>query len=170
VFAQVRAALAQGRERFGFRLVHFSVQSDQLQLIVEARDGQALARGMQGLCIRVARASNAVIGRKGKLFADRYEARSLTTPREVRLALGSLLFNAKKHARAPEGSAGFVDPCSSAPWFDGFERAIELEFDARAVRAKWERQSDGDEPPVVAPRTLLLRSGWKRLGLLDGSE
>jgi putative transposase len=87
VFPVVRKALAAGRERFGFRLVHFSVQSNPLHLIAEARDRRALQRGIQGLSIRVARVVNREFERKGRLFADRYHARALKTPREVRLAL-----------------------------------------------------------------------------------
>ena len=188
IFGQVRGALAGGRARFGFRLVHFSVQSNHLHLIAEARDrlALALARGMQGLCIRVARAANGAIGRSGRLFADRYHARALKTPRQVRFALRYVLLNAKKHARAPQGSAGapvkrrttasraplagFVDACSSAPWFAGFARPSELVFGARSARWAWEQASNGDEPPVAAPRTWLLRIGWKRAGPFDTDD
>src|SRR5688572_19214074 len=51
-------AFASGSERFGFRLIHYSIQSTHLHLIVEAADARALSRGMQGLSIRVARALN----------------------------------------------------------------------------------------------------------------
>ena len=180
VFGKVRGALAQGQARFGFRLVHFSVQSNHLHLIAEARDRLSLARGMQGLCIRIARAANLAIGRKGRLFAERYHARSLKTPREVRFALRYVLLNARKHGRRAPGSAGpthgvaplagFVDACSSAPWFAGFERPRELAFGARAARERWRRQSNSDVPPVAEPRTWLLRIGWKRLGPFDIDE
>src|SRR5262245_29007489 len=60
--AQVRpvifTALAAGAERFGFRLVHFSVQTNHLHLLAEARDRRALARGVKGLLVRLARALN----------------------------------------------------------------------------------------------------------------
>lgn len=208
VFSAVRAALARGKQHFGFSLVHFSVQRDHLHLIAEANDRRALARGMQGLSIRVARAVNARLGRKGKLFADRYHARALKTPRTVRLALRYVLLNVRKHAGAPQGSArlpvsrrtdplrgplgpaeppvhhraspnvsvqhrnsppppGFLDACSSAPWFTGFARPPELVFGARSARGGWERASGSSEPPVVAPESWLLRSGWKRAGPFD---
>src|SRR6266568_3894393 len=57
-FRAIAPALAAGRERFGFRLVHFSVQANHLHLVAEADDGRALARGMQGLGVRVAKALN----------------------------------------------------------------------------------------------------------------
>ena len=41
----LREAFAAGRERGGFRLVHYSVQQGHLHLMVEASDPQALSRG-----------------------------------------------------------------------------------------------------------------------------
>ena len=87
LFEQVRLALAAGRERFGFRLVHFSVQSNHLHLIAEAQHGRALALGMQGLSVRLARAVNRALGRRGRLLADRYHTRALKTPRAVHFAV-----------------------------------------------------------------------------------
>jgi putative transposase len=181
LFAVVRRALAAGKAQFGFSLVHFSVQRDHLHLIAEAQDRRALARGVQGLSIRVARAVNRQLERTGRLFADRYHARALKTPREVRLALRYVLLNVRKHSRAPQGSAlaferlrrarghasqasvaegavpaGFVDPCSSAPWWSGFRRPEALAFGAREARAEWAQGSGSSEPPVAAARTWLL--------------
>jgi hypothetical protein len=44
-----RRCFERGRDRFGFRLVHFSVQGNHIHLVVEAPGERALARGMQGL-------------------------------------------------------------------------------------------------------------------------
>ena len=168
VFSAVRRALDGGKQHFGFSLVHFCVQRDHLHLIAEARDRRALSRGMQGLSIRVARAVNAQLGRRGKLFADRYHARALTTPRTVRLALRYVLLNVRKHLRGPQGPVdGFADRCSSAPWFAGFARPPELVFGARSAREDWERASGSSEPPVVSADGWLLRVGWKRAGRFD---
>src|SRR6185295_10230798 len=115
LFAKVRQALADGRERFGFSLAHFSVQRDHLHLIAEAEDRRALWRGLQGLSIRVARAVNRHLGCSGRLFADRYHARALKTPRTVQLALRYVLLNIRKHARAPKGSAGAIEQRRAEP-------------------------------------------------------
>jgi|RhiMethySRZTD1v2_1073278.scaffolds.fasta_scaffold123989_2 REP-associated tyrosine transposase len=161
MFRSIRNALAGARARFGFRLVHFSVQKDHLHLLAEAQDQRALSRGMQGLTIRVAKAVNRRLARRGRVFADRYHARALTTPREVRWALRYVLSNARKHERGRFGlAAGFVDHCSSAPWFDGWRRPRELAFVAG------ERLKSRD-PPVVPAETWLLRVGWRRAGALD---
>ena len=101
--AGVRLAFAGGRRRFGFRLVHFSVQGNHLHLIVEAADKRALSRGMQGLAIRLARRVNGALGRTGGMFADRYHARALGTPREVRNALAYVLLNRQRHGGGRAG-------------------------------------------------------------------
>jgi REP element-mobilizing transposase RayT len=168
LFVAVRGALAKGKQHFGFSMVHFSVQRDHLHLIAEASDRRALSRGMQGLSIRVARAVNAQLGRRGKLFADRYHARALTSPRSVRHALRYVLLNANKHIQGRPG--GFVDGCSSAPWFSGFDRPTGLAFGAREARGHWKRWSRSTEPPVVVPGSWLLRLGWRRAGAFDVEE
>ena len=96
-------AFRAGRERFGFRLVQYSVQNDHLHLVVEADDRRALTRGMKGLLVRVARALNHLWHRKGTVFADRYHLHVLRTPREVRNALVYVLNNWKKHRRPAPG-------------------------------------------------------------------
>ena len=97
------------------RLCHFSVQHNHIHLLVEAKDAVALARALQGLAIRMARGLNRVMGRNGAVFADRYHARSLRTPTEVRRAIVYVLGTARKHlpiGRKPR--ADWIDPWSSA--------------------------------------------------------
>ena len=84
VMTVLRAAFARGRKRPGFQLVQYAVQPDHLHFIVEASDKQGLSEGARGLCVRIARHLNAELGRAGKVFAERYHARALSTPREVR--------------------------------------------------------------------------------------
>ncbi len=157
--AGVRLALSGGRRRFGFRLVHFSVQGNHLHLIVEAADKRALSRGMQGLAIRLARRVNGALGRSGGMFADRYHARALGTPREVRNALAYVLLNRQRHGggRRVVFAEGNVDPCSSAMAFDGWARGF------RPAGAS-------DEALTVSPRSWLLDKGWRRRGLIDPRE
>ena len=54
------------------RIVHFSVQADHIHMICEAANNDAMAKGMNGLTIRVARGFNRVTGRKGQVFSDRF--------------------------------------------------------------------------------------------------
>jgi putative transposase len=101
-----------------FRVVHFSIQSNHLHLIVEAEDAKALSRGMQALSIRMVHAAHRALGTGGGIFADRYHAHQFKTPRETRAALLYVLQNWSKH-----GSGGDYDPRSSAFWFDGWTNA-----------------------------------------------
>ena len=157
VRALVRA-LTEGKERFGFRLVHFSVMPDHIHLLVEACDRRALSRGMQGLSIRIARALNRALERTGSVFSHRYHARPLTTPQDVRHMVAYVLNNARRH-RLVMGDVppDWTDACSSAPWFDGWR-----------YRLRW-RMGD-EEPPVASARTWMLKKGWRRWGLVDPSE
>ena len=150
VRARVLRALGEGRERFGFRLNQFSLQSNHVHLIVEADDARALSRGMKGIAVRVARAVNRVWKRNGSVFSDRFHARALRTPREVRAALVYVLQNARHHGLRLLG----VDPYSSGPWFDGWRQGIVLAEPGPGARA-W---------------TWLLRQGWRKHGLIGIEE
>lgn len=79
IYLALEDAIRNGRERSGFRVVHFSAQGNHIHLIVEAVSQLALTRGMQGLTIRIARAINKAAGRRGKVFADRYVERNQGT-------------------------------------------------------------------------------------------
>ncbi len=150
VFTDVRRALAAA-SRDGFRVLQFSVQADHLHLLVEADVPTRLARGLQGLAIRVAKAVNRTLARHGAVFGDRYHVRRLSTPREVRNALVYVLNNWKKHIAAACG----LDARSSAMWFDGWRAAV-----ARPLGPM----------PIAVARTWLARIGWRRYGLIDLRE
>jgi len=146
---RIAEANASERLRDVFRVVHFSVQDNHVHMIVEAADARALARGVQGLAIRLARRVNAMLGIRGGFWGERFHSRELAHPRSVRNALVYVLMNAKKH-----GFDFDVDPCSSAPWFDGFV--------AHAPR-------DGPSPTRL-PETWLGAVGWRRRGLVRLDE
>jgi hypothetical protein len=110
-------------------LVHYSLLGNHAHLVVEARGESALGRGMMAIGARLARAVNRAMARSGQVLADRYHARLLETPREVRHALRYVLLNARRHAaqavakaaaKLPEGLR--IDPASSGRWFDGWKR------------------------------------------------
>jgi putative transposase len=114
-FRALKRSFARGCERFGFRLVDFSVQGNHIHMIVEAPDVVALGRAIKGLAVRMARALNKVMSRRGPVFADRYHAHLLVSPREALQAIRYVLDNwavhaARENKAAPEGP----DPYSSA--------------------------------------------------------
>lgn len=160
----VRVAIAKAH-RDDFRVVEFSVQANHAHLLVEANGPASLTRGMQGLAVRLARRINARLGRRGTFFAERYHGRVLRTPREVRAAIRYVLLNARHHAaqRGQRLAQRWIDPCSSAAWFDGWREPID-------VRAPWLRTPVAAERPTATPRTWLLGIGWRRWGPIAFDE
>ena len=159
-YATVRRCLAAANEaaedRGRARVVHYSVMRNHVHLVVEAPHRDALSRGIQGLATRLARALNRLATRTGKVFADRYHARILKTPREVRRALAYVLNNARRHGLIRGRTRdGWVDTYSTGRVFDGWRIAVgPPSFAVPASRA----------------RTWLLTRGWRRHGLLDPDE
>lgn len=147
-------AFRKGAERPGFRLVHYGILRDHLHFLVEAKNRDTLARGMQGLLIRIARALNRFWGRSGKVYADRYHDTVLKSPEQVRRALVVVLQGARKNANSPGGKP---DRFTSGYWFDGWRERIDPSPDA-------------PERPTVPARTRLLDKGWRQRGLISLTE
>jgi hypothetical protein len=157
---------ATRRDEKRFRIVQFSVQWDHVHLVVEASDKQALSSGIASVAIRIARTVNELVRRRGRLWADRWHGRELTSPRQVRNALVYVLANFRKHAKKRLGAG--VDAFSSALHFDG-----------------WQVDAGGSPLPRAGPRvhgamaqhvvvsktkTWLAGVGWRRCGLISVNE
>jgi REP element-mobilizing transposase RayT len=164
VFPTVHAVIAAANRRGDgrFRITHFSVQENHVHLLVEAESRRDLLSGMRGFSVSLARQINRLLMRTGPLLDDRWHARALKTPRMVRHALLYVLANGRKHGVTTR----LVDPLSSAPYFAGFRQCGGRapcvgapQLLPPSVRSR--------PPPVVAPGTWLLRSGWRRGGLLS---
>jgi REP element-mobilizing transposase RayT len=155
-------ANTEGKHRDHFRLTHFSVQGNHMHLVAEASDETRLARGMQGLTVRIARRVNRELGRTGRVFARRYYARALKTARDVRTVLAYVLLNEQHHLYQAVKlclSPWYYDPCSSAFEFDGWLTIHGL---------------DPPPPPhreaTVPARSALLRVLWRQHGLIAAYE
>jgi REP-associated tyrosine transposase len=128
----IKRALRAASGKFGMRVIHFSVQGNHLHLIVEAEGRKALSQSMKGLSVRIAIAFNKLINRRGSVFADRYYARVLATPRDVANTLRYVRENYRKHTR------------ETLPW------SWKDPFASSTV------------DPVSPPSVWLLRVGWTR--------
>ena len=155
----LRRAFVHGCRMGEFRICQFSIQGNHIHLICEASDNGALARGIQGWSVRIARGLNGYMGRRGNVFDDRYHAEILRTPRQTRHALCYVLQNARRHDEIIDTRFNGMDPFSSAWWFDGW---------------KDESWKEGLGPPeertVAEAQSWLLRVGWRRHGLIDITE
>jgi REP element-mobilizing transposase RayT len=157
--AAIRASIRNACRKSAIRICEYSIQDNHLHLICEAAGADSLARGMQGFTSSVARRLNRLRGRRGRVFADRYHAHVLRTPREVRHALTYVLSNWRRHRADTNHGSWPVDPYSSALWFDGWGGSP-----TAAIRnlPEWRAL----EPPHAHATGWLLTTGWRRDGLL----
>jgi REP-associated tyrosine transposase len=153
----IELAIGKGHKE-GFRVIHYSIQPDHLHLVVEAEGRRTLMRGIQGLAIRMAKYVNARLGREGRVFQERYHARALGSPLEVRRCLAYVLLNFRKHVQRAVGA----DPLSSGRWFDGWSTAVRV--------GEADRPREDARPPVRRALTWLATKGWRRHGLVSPNE
>lgn len=167
VYPAIRRALCAARDRLGARIIHFSIQGDHFHLLVEARDQVALGRSMKGLGVRIARRLNRLAGRRGRVIADRYQARYLRSPSEVRDALIHVFQDGASHGRDDGRLARgmfWIDAFCSAAFFDGWNARCRRWIPSRDAPAHPLHRWAGSERPVVPPRTWLLSRGWLQAG------
>lgn len=153
----------QRRRRYKdtFRVLHFSIQTNHLHLIVEAdtergiTDGyKPLRAGVSGLEIAFAKRLNRLLHRKGKVWSDRYHRHDLKTPRETWFGLAYVFGNYTHHGGRSYG-AGVVDLYSSACMFDGWAEPCFVPLEAD--RWRW---------PVCRAHTWLAGVGYLKHGRL----
>ena len=182
VYKAVREAMFVIYRREDCRIVHLSIQGNHVHLLVEAENRMALAAGMKAFEISAAKHINAAVSnagswwerrklsvkpkrRKGQVFADRYHAEVIRTPRQARNALAYVLNNWRKHRehRAKLARGWLVDPFSTGWSFDGWKEREDEPF-VWKLRASYE--------PIMSwrPRTWLLSTGWRRYGLVSVYE
>jgi REP element-mobilizing transposase RayT len=157
IYRAVRQSLRRILGTLGFRVCEMSIQKNHLHFLVEAGGKVALRLGMQGLAISVAKTINRALKRKGKVFAFRYHATAIKTPKQARHALSYVLNNWRRHREDETTQASRVaaiDPYSTARTFK-----------------RWKETDEAVVPPgfgtldpleTSAPRTWLLTTGWKK--------
>ncbi len=149
--------------RRDFRIVHTSIQGNHIHLLVEAGDERALSNGVRAFMISAARRLNVARRRSGKVFAARYHAVQLRTPRQVRSALAYVLNNWRRHNEDEAGIAqrrAIVDPYSTGILFDGW----------RDAPARFTVPPGYEPLPVSGARSWLLTVGWRKHPLIGLRE
>jgi hypothetical protein len=116
---------------------------------------KALSRAMKEFLVSCAKRLNKLAGRKGRVFADRFHARSLATPTAVRNGLRYTLCNSRKHGEISDRVR--LDPYSSAFALPDWQTGDSIAFSDVTMQ-------------VALPRTWLLRDGWRRAGPLSPWE
>ena len=113
IFRAIRGSIHDRKQLEGFRITHWSVQSNHGHLLVEADDQVTLSHAMQCLNTSIAKRLNRRAARHGPVLDDRYYEHPLRTPREVRNAIIYVVRNRQHHTGIPG-----MDFCSSEchPW------------------------------------------------------
>ena len=116
---------------------------------------------MCSFLISAARHLNGRARRGGRVF-ERYHARSLRTPREVRNCLAYALNNWRHHGEHRREPSSLVDKYSSGIAFDGWKELGHGErFATPSIHVSL---------TVWRPRVWLLTTGWLRHGLVSIRE
>jgi REP element-mobilizing transposase RayT len=151
--ARILKAMREFQDRFEVRIVCFSILSNHVHLLVEAKDERELARAMKGFLVRVARSLNRLWERTGSVWADRYFARIVKkTVHRLRKVIRYVMQNARKHGipLPPDRP----DPYSSGLWFRSWGLDSGYPFT--------------DEPrPVQDPRDMMLGHACRTTFRLD---
>jgi REP element-mobilizing transposase RayT len=172
-YATIAAAAGaeQRAETHGaFRIIHISIQSTHVHLLVEADNKLALSRGMQSFQISAAKHLNRVASRdvikqggarrRGTVFPDRYYQEVIRNPTQARRSLAYVLNNWRKHREdeaSLEARSWKVDPFSTGALFAGWK-----ERDAEPFL--WKTPVTYEPLVVYLPSSWLLQKGWLRAG------
>lgn len=78
----------------GLRVLHFSLQTNHIHLIVEADHNDILTTGMRSLTVTFAKGL-----KKGRIQLERYHLHVLRAVRETRNAIHYVIFNQQKHEK-----------------------------------------------------------------------
>ena len=168
-YKAIRHALARVAHRETCRICQYSIQGNHLHLIVEPSSKDGLRRGMIAFKSSCARRLNGLVGRTGRVFADRYHARSLRSPAQVRRALCYVLNNWRRHGEHLAHRDWRTDPFSSADFFDGWTEDRNQTRPKRPWPWPWPWGPE-DTPPVADAGFWLLTTGWRRHGTIGTRE
>jgi REP element-mobilizing transposase RayT len=82
----------QNARSHGLKVLHFSLQSNHVHLLVEAVDNEILTRGMRSLTVTFAKRMG-----RGRIQLERYHLHVLRTLQETKNAVNYVLFNHQRH-------------------------------------------------------------------------
>jgi putative transposase len=146
-------------KHFEMHVIHFSLISNHIHMLVEARDKKALEQGMRSLASRMGKLVAFCSNKKGPVFKGRYHLSVIKNPTQMKRSLYYVLLNQAKHSKMLE----HMDPFSSAKYFPDWRRLMGKLWNPVF---EWEEVniSSCDEAGLSPPRSWLMRDGWNRAG------
>lgn len=131
----------------GLRIVHYSLQSNHVHLIVEAENNEVLTRGMRSLTITFCKGHKA-----GRVQIERYHLHVLKHLREVKNAVQYVLFNEQKHRQLKQA---YVDRYSSLTTVKALGKLAKMRRTTIVIKERVCIAMDG-------PKTFLLNQAFLR--------
>jgi len=147
---------------FGLHVLHFSLQSNHLHMIVEATTRRQLANGLRSLGGSFGKYLRRRKGGTGAIFHGRYHLRVITSARQMRNTLRYVLLNHAKHQRMIE----HLDFFSSGFLFKNWRKLLGGKLNtiiATEIKIIGERNLPHDlwQACVSPPRSWIARYGWQ---------
>ena len=105
---QILKRAIQNARTHGLKIIHFSLQSNHVHLLVEAANKEILTRGMRSLTITFSKGVD-----KGRIQLERYHLHVLKTLQETKNATHYVLFNEQKHSGLKRA---YISDYSSLGW------------------------------------------------------
>lgn len=176
-FSAVHKCIRRASE-FGLRVVHFSVLSNHIHMIVEVTGKKGLVSGMRSFNSRLARhlrraTNEASIGSPSQsrrtlkvklnssqgLFKGRYNIQILNSPKRVKQALKYVLLNPCRHFK----KAPYVDAYASSAGFEQWRKLmpggrVQVHLSKNFLNHLIGQLRETLHPP----REWLLTTGWLR--------
>ncbi len=90
----LKRAIQNARKK-GLRVIHFSLQSNHVHLIIEASSNTILSKGMRSLTVTMVRGL-----KRGTIQAERYHLHVLKSLREIKNAVEYVCLNKQKHEKS----------------------------------------------------------------------
>lgn len=165
VYSDLRDSIAHARKAVGLRLVHFSILSNHIHLLIESESKKKLESAMKSLLITFA----LKLKRRGyeKVFERRYHVHVLKSRRETRNALGYILLNEEKHKGTEIKNIKTVRPSQfdSAHTFKQWRELLGYKPQVLAAAGNGDGVHSSTDRRAMntllsAPQSWLLRRGW----------
>lgn len=142
----------QNARKQGLNILHSSLMTNHVHLIVEADSNEILTRGMRSLTITMSK-----LLQKGRIQIERYHLHVLKTFREVKHAVQYVLFNQQKH---DSGTYSVIDEYSSLLSLkQGLSLARKFAYKSRMTL----KIQKGDVWELDSGKSYIYNRGWKEL-------
>lgn len=147
---------AENAKKHQLHVLHFSLQSNHVHLILECVNNKALANGMKSLAGGFGRAIRKCGGGEGPVFKGRYHLQLIKKPKQMKSGLAYVLLNQSKH----EELVPYSDRFSSSAHFHQWKKLLGKDTGPLLPSRQKHRRLLPNY--LSSPRSWLAQEGWQR--------